>query len=301
MGAAPDIETGFSAAQLSKAREMALVDRDRLRAFEEQEKFYRFLDRTVGAIADKNRELETAARAVWDSTRTPMEAYVERVQEIDALFRAGKISAETAGRAGDQAFDALTKTTERASEGMRAFRFAAEDAGFVASRALEDVTVGATRAGEAVRNLAQDLARIVFRETAGRYASSLVSTGLSALGARLFPGPSSYEPGAVLAAPLEPPRFAHGGSFAVPGVGPTDSRPVSFMASPGETVTVAPAGAGGAGRMVNVYQSFDLRGADMSAIMQLRREAERIKAETLAGVRAALDDGGDFARAAGRR
>lgn len=69
-----------------------------------------------------------------------------------------------------------------------------------------------------------------------------------------------------------PKGFQHGGSFEVGGSGGPDSQTVAFRASPGEQVTVAPPGGGGAGgiTIVNVIDPDEIREA-MSA-----REGEQV-------------------------
>jgi hypothetical protein len=88
------------------------------------------------------------------------------------------------------------------------------------------------------------------------YGSSSSGLSLSSIFGGIFGGSTAA------ASDLETPAFAQGGDFTVAGNGGTDSKRVSFLASPGERVTVTPqmqsgsggnagGGRGGAGITIN--------------------------------------------------
>jgi len=88
--------------------------------------------------------------------------------------------------------------------------------------------------------------------------------------------------------------FAEGGSFTVGGSGGTDTQPVAFMATPGEQVTVTPAGQangpGGAARQSgggDVYVVADMRAAAIRALHS---------AEGKAAIRNVIQDSGGLIR-----
>ncbi|MGA2032856.1 MAG: hypothetical protein ABSG68_11400 [Thermoguttaceae bacterium] len=68
--------------------------------------------------AQENKELERAAKSVYESTRTPMERYGAKMTELNALVEKGKIDQDTFGRAAQNAKNSLLEAGEA---GKKAF------------------------------------------------------------------------------------------------------------------------------------------------------------------------------------
>lgn len=81
------------------------------------------------------------------------------------------------------------------------------------------------------------------------------------------------------------PKFANGGSFRVGGAGGTDSQRVSFMASPGETVSVKTQGQqAGSDAGITIINKNDFRGVDSVSRQQLERALKQNSAITMAQI-----------------
>jgi hypothetical protein len=96
------------------------------------------------------------------------------------------------------------------------------------------------------------------------------------------------------------PGFAHGGGFTVPGGGGTDSTPVSFMATPGEKVSISTpgqngGGEGGGGSLV-IHQNIST-GVAQTVRAELMAMLPTIIERTKKGVLDAKLRGGQFAGA----
>lgn len=124
--------------------------------------------------------------------------------------------------------------------------------------------------------LRHEFASLAAKQTMAPFAKALEGTGLiGGLGKLLGfdSGPTYVTGGAGAAswtsgADLPLGAFAGGGSFTVGGSGGTDSQRVSFLATPGEKVSVqTPGQQGGGGPVFNV----DMRGASFDAVERLER------------------------------
>ncbi len=102
-------------------------------------------------------------------------------------------------------------------------------------------------------------------------------------------GGSFIVPGFKYGGSFDVPAFARGGDFTVGGSGRADRQLVQFLATPGERVTITPAGKSGGNITVNLHQENNFEGGGLSdpasLIPILEENGRKIKAEMLDGLR----------------
>lgn len=94
-------------------------DKDVQRALERMEKQYNALIATTKKGTDETKKMAEAAKKAFEETRTPMERYKAKLEELDKLLKQGAIDAETFGRASKRAADELGRA-EKSGGGMAA-------------------------------------------------------------------------------------------------------------------------------------------------------------------------------------
>lgn len=200
----------------------------------------RTLQQYRDASEDLNRAIEKT-RALYEATLTPAEKYAQDLQDIVEAEKASKVSAEEARRAREQALSNLTGTktaTEDLKDAIGKIGTASESA---FSRMIE----GGAKAKDAMRGLLVDLIKIVeefaqdqLKRALGDLFNQAKSGGGSGGGGfgfgDILGGIGKFFGGIF--------GFQSGGSFQVGGHGGPDSKLVSFWATPGEHVTIAPPG-----------------------------------------------------------
>lgn len=92
-------------------------DKDVARALERMEKKYNALIAATKKGTDETKKMADAAKKAFDDTRTPMERYKAKLEELRILLKQGAIDAETFGRASKKAADELGKA-DKSSGGM---------------------------------------------------------------------------------------------------------------------------------------------------------------------------------------
>lgn len=85
------------------------------RAIEQSEGGLKKVSAESRRLAAENRELERAGKQLWESTRTPLERYNQRLGELQRLLAQDKISYETLQRAVGQAQQELKKQQDALS------------------------------------------------------------------------------------------------------------------------------------------------------------------------------------------
>jgi predicted nucleic acid-binding Zn-ribbon protein len=195
-----------------------------------------------------------------------------------ALFKA-PVAQTSTGAAGDTAevrsarrlAEATDDTTDAAKRNKAAF----DEAGSAAARAFGEAVLEGEKLRDVVRNLANDLLRLLTRQ----FVTNPLGDFLSAAAGSFFTGGAGPVPDAA-AAGIPGGGFAHGGQFTVQGRGGTDANRVSMDLTRGERVTVETAaqqrrGAGSGGGTVNNFV-VDMRGASVEAVARLERMVDRI-------------------------
>ncbi len=230
----------------------------------------------TGLVAATNKieilQARTAALAEGPDSFEIFTKVTEKVLKMrDALLKSGATMQQAVawsnayGRALRTNLD-LTDRFARANQQMAA----------VVTGALEDIIMK----GGSVKDMLHDLAKALFNVMLRALFLDKLQASLfnlfqggaapSALGGTLGQGGQGAYTG--------PPRFAHGGSFKVPGSGGSDHVPISFMAKPGEVVSVQRpdqlAGKGG-GSGVTIVQNNHFEGgglADPNVLIPLLME-----------------------------
>jgi lambda family phage tail tape measure protein len=216
------------------------------------------VDRERGAAAvaaSQERELQ-GLQQVLDEIRGPMDAYAQRVSQLERLQTDGAITTaqfRTEMRKAREEYERSFEGQDPWRDGLDALIKQATDvAGAIEAaftntfKSIEDGLVELATKGtfswhKMVESMLSDLTRLLFRQA------------LAGIGR---------------AAGLPIPAFATGGSFMVGGRGGTDSQVVAFRASPNERVTVQnpsqtrqdarrAGGGGGAGMSVRVVNVND--------------------------------------------
>ncbi|KQV85430.1 hypothetical protein [Rhizobacter sp. Root1221] len=83
---------------------------------------------TTKALASVQKQLADEVASMYSETRTPQEEYIARIERLDELFAAGRISLDLYGRAGQQAVDRMNGAAEKGSEAFKQATEAAKEA-----------------------------------------------------------------------------------------------------------------------------------------------------------------------------
>ena len=250
--------------------------------------------RATGGLTDEQRALQSvmdAGRQTFEQTRTPVEIYTARVEELRRQLAAAAIDQNTftramrdAGVARDAA-DPLSQAGQRImQENAEAAKKRRDDAAEFAAdheENLRDATYDGIRGGlEAAADgnlgqyLAQRLREALFDGLADTLTNMLRgpkgSTGGGAMGwlgavGSVLKGFAGGLPG-----------FKTGGSFKVGGSGGADSQLMQFRATPGEMVDIRrPGQDAGGGMVVHVNPSpyFDVQVERVAAPMAVQAAA----------------------------
>lgn len=216
-------------------------------------------------------EIERAARASYEATRTPLERLnIELARQQELLDALGPSYFDTYERATNAAQDAYEQTTKVTESIQDADKFAA-DLGLTFTSALEDAIVAGKNLRDVIQGLADDILRLVTRELVTKpLADSITGILKGVLGG----GGGSGGGGGLssLFSSLFGGFFADGG-FLPPGrwgiAGERGPEPI-FGGRTG--LTVQPAGGGG----MRVVQNFHISGAaDRSTQGQIAAAAAR--------------------------
>lgn len=267
---AADVDINETAAQRAKraaeeAKKARDAERERKQALQESAEVENYLSDVVRerakAFDQAQQKIRADAQAVYDATRTPLEAYTIEVQRLLAL----PLEDDTLQRGIAKARDEL----ERAGGQAKKTKSAMAELGATFSSAFEDAIVEGKKFSDVLAGIAQDIARLLIRKNiTDPIAEAISSIGkgdsgggggggfdLSSIGDLFSKGwgaLKSFLPG-----------FQYGGSFQVGGTGGTDSQLVAFRATPGEQVTIGqPTEGGGQVSVAFQIQANDAAGFD---------------------------------------
>jgi hypothetical protein len=221
--------------------------------------------RAAEGLRKWNEELETQAEALR-KLGDPMRQYQQRLEEIADLVSLGKLSDDEAWAAKVKTWGDIADEANKANRGKGSLadlkevldvspdiektNDAARELGLTFSSAFEDAVIGGGKLSDVLHGLEQDILRIAMRkaitEPLGNAVAGIFSGGFG----KLF-------------------GFASGGDFTVGGSGGTDTTPVAFMATPGETVSVRTPGQRAGGGGGGTYY-IDARGADRTGLAELK-------------------------------
>jgi len=124
-------------------------------------------------LTDAEREQQRLMRegeAVFEATRTAAEAHALEMDRLTELYRAGAIDLDTFGRAAEQSAEPLMEVETAVERTSRA----AEDMGLAFESAMGRIITQGGNAREVMQALLQDIAQVVYRETAGKAISGVV-------------------------------------------------------------------------------------------------------------------------------
>ena len=286
-----------------RAAEQAIRDRERAaeQAARAEEQFNERLARTIDNLRAEqeryNQQLDRQARALRAQI-DPQEAYRQRLEELNVLLYAGKISSEEYGAAAEQAF---ARINNAAQTGRRL----SDELGFAFSSAFEDAIVRGQSLRNVLAGIASDLAKIVLRRGVTGPLFNALDPLLSGLGGSVanffgFGAPQVGRLGGATPAA----GVGLGGCLAEGGparAGVPDSvgedGPALFV--PRQTGTVLPNGVGIGGGTV-VHQTIQIStGVAQTVRAEILAMMPRIRSETVAAVADARQRGGSFAAAMG--
>jgi tape measure domain-containing protein len=234
-------------------------------------------------------QLVSDAGRIFEATRTPAEQYAATINRLNEILRAGKLDQDTYNRAVKQAKDTL----ENADEDARKLKDAANELGLTFTSAFEEAAIRGKRLRDVLAGLAQDIARIILRQTVTKPLAEAATGLLTKIGGELggfFGGGGGSKGGgsapATPAAPSAPaggfltfggPRAAGGPVAGGTGYLVGERGPELFV--PDAPGTIMPAGRFSAGG-VTVNQTFaiDARGADAGSEARMRAMVPQIVA-----------------------
>jgi hypothetical protein len=185
-------------------------------------------------------EFQAKVTSVFEATRTPMEQYQAKIQELNKIVAVeGGISWDTYNRAVIQAQEELDKAGQT---GSNAFRNMGDDFGDL----VANVVQGTSSMKEGFASM---LASI---------GGDLISSGIGGIFSNLFKG-------------MKLPGFARGTPFAPGGLSLVGERGPELLNLPrGSRVT--PNSALGGSNVINFAPVYNVAGADAAQIAQLRAE-----------------------------
>jgi hypothetical protein len=264
----------LQAGSIDQERYTALVNR----AADELDKAKVSVDRHAQALDEQARRI----RAQLD----PTVAYAEELERLNELLMTGRLTHEEYAAAADQAWNRLNQTTSGT-------RDIARDLGLTFESAFEDAIVKGQGFRSVLRGIAQDLARLVLRQTVTTPLAGLASSFLGGL----F-GPAATPSWAMSPTDLGLPGFADGGT--VTGGRPIivgEEGPEVFV--PAGNGTVVPNGASMGGG-VTVNQTINIStGVAQTVRAEIAALMPAIKRQTVDAVADARMRGGSFASAMG--
>jgi tape measure domain-containing protein len=261
---------GIDAAERGRLEALATRERDEALARLEQT-----TRRVTAATRERNlvdREALALTReidALIRSTETPREAFDRRIREIGHLAtraeEAGRaIDPEVLLRSGEEAQRRYEEATRSVTRGAEAANNAARELGFTFQSAFEDAILRGKALSDVLEGVAQDLGRIVLRQTVTQPLGNAISGVVSSIGSGIgdwLGGLFRADGGPVT-----------GGKPYIVG----ERGPEWFV--PSQSGTVLPNGTspGGGGAVIHNSITIDARGADAGVEVRLRAMAGQI-------------------------
>jgi hypothetical protein len=281
--------------------------------FEEQKK------REAEAVRDAARAQEEAERArqrflsdvmSLENTLDPLTAATRRWADQQALLAqaldAAIISQERYNELVSASDEAFRKATEKQTEYLtgierqtRQNENLARDLGFTFQSAFEDAILRGEKLRGVLAGIAQDLARIVMRQTVTTPLASMLMGGLSSAFGGLFGGSSLGDirgPGGSTSIPFGGPRALGGPVEAGSAYLVGEEGPELFM--PGASGRIIPNGQSAGGTVV--HQTINISvGVAQTVRAEIAALMPAIKRQTVDAVADARMRGGTFASAMG--
>ena len=233
-------------------------------------------------FAERTREEIAAMVKLTEATKQgsiALEFYNDVTKQVETL-RARMEELKFSQEEITQATTAYRETLIQLKDAQDNFSNAAKAAAQATVNSLENVIFATQSVGDAMRQLAQDIARVILRAAildplvrslTGGF-TSMFGFGGSGNIAQAGPGGLGLQTGgASLGSGM---TFGRGGSFTVGGAGSVDSKLVAFKATPGETVTIDRESHGreSGGGSVNI--TINAPGADAGTFARIREMVE---------------------------
>lgn len=252
---------------------------------------YNALLAAAGSIYDQaTRKVDRHAEALDQQAQRlreqldPNVAYAAELERIGELYRTNRISVEEYAAADEAARNRIFRQTERVDDATRQL-------GFTFQSAFEDAIVRGEKLRNVLAGIAQDIARIVLRQTVTTPLAGLVTSGIKSLlgGAPAYSAPSPVDLGL--------PGFADGGP--VSGGRPIivgEEGPEVFV--PHSAGRIIPNGESMGGAVVNQTINISV-GVAQTVRAEIASLMPAIKRQTIDAVADARMRGGSFAAAMG--
>ena len=257
----------------------------------EAERFNEAAERSMQQIRAEqdryNQSLDQQAQRLREQL-DPNVAYAAELERIGELYRTNRISVEEYAAADEAARNRIFRQTERVDDATRQL-------GFTFQSAFEDAIVKGEKMRNVLAGIAQDIARIVLRQTVTNPLASFVMGGLSSALGGLFGG--SAAPAALGPVDLGLPGFADGGP--VGGGRPIvvgEEGPEVFV--PHSAGQIIPNGESMGGTVVNQTINISV-GVAQTVRAEIAALMPAIKRQTVDAVADARMRGGSFAAAMG--
>lgn len=289
-----------AAARAKESRDAEEAERNRLKAADqfarETERWNQRNEQTMASIRAEqeryNKSLDDQARRLREQI-DPNVAYASELERIGELLRTNRISADEYTAAAEQAAGRIYRQTSQTTDITR-------ELGFTFSSAFEDAIIKGQRLRNVLGGIAQDIARIVLRQTVTSPIAGLLSGVVSSFAGSisgLFGGAATSS----AKGPVELGLPGFGGARASGGpvtagmaylVG--EEGPELFV--PRASGSIVPNGAGG----LVVNQTINVQaGVAQTVRAEMLAMLPRFKRETIDAVADARQRGGRFAAAMG--
>jgi phage-related minor tail protein len=162
--------------------------------------------------AERERQkVEDEGKRIFEQTRTPAEQYAATLQRLSELQSQGAVDADTYYRAISEAGDTFTKSLKKTDESAVKLSDTFQGFGQVATSAFEDAIIKGEKLETVLNGLAEDIQRLLIRNTMNKLFDIGIKAGTSALSG-LFS--SSWSPDASFVDPSTGrtmPTMARGG------------------------------------------------------------------------------------------
>lgn len=268
--------------EMDAAKRYALIEADRLRLAQEGAELSVYITKGIRDDIDARTKLNDTLEAEAENYRNlidPARRYQQEIERVNDLVKSGKLSADEGSAAVQKLYQESLKTfgtvahagVESSDEIVRAIK----GFGDASARAFAKMSIDGRASFDDIRQAANKLLEdILAMQYQKRLTDPLVKAGSGILDKVIEGGVGALFGTTGAAASdsaqfgIEAPsiwqslfgtKFANGGSFTVPGSGGVDTTPVSFMATPGETVDVrTPSQQGGGAPQVTVNPTFNV-------------------------------------------
>lgn len=216
-------------------------------------------------------EMMSAAKRVYEETRTPLEQYTEKINQLNKLLQNGVIDQETYGRAAKKALDGMNAATDATKDNFKELTQVIQGWGKESAAAIVDFAMtGKNSFADLIESMIADLLKmIVYQQLIGPLFAGVSSaltggsfvTGFSNFG-KSGSGATPVAGARASGGPVEAGKMYEVNENGMPELLNIGSRQFLMMAEAGGHVTSAAVsaagaayGAAGGAPVINVYNN----------------------------------------------